>query len=110
MVRPWRRAQGILERKLGSVRLVCPRAFSIPEPSYVKRFGSSFGRKKPKEGQMSLLKWALIMLVVSIVAALLGFTGLSAASADVARILFYVFIVIFLVLLILGLMGRRGTA
>src|SRR4029079_19036304 len=57
---------------------------------------------------MSLLKWALIMLVVSIVAALFGFTGLSAASADVARILFYSFVVIFLVLLIAGLMGARA--
>ena len=56
---------------------------------------------------MSLLKWALIMLVVSLVAALFGFTGLSAASADVARILFYIFIVIFLVLLVFGLLGAR---
>jgi uncharacterized membrane protein YtjA (UPF0391 family) len=52
---------------------------------------------------MSLLKWALIMLVVSLIAALFGFTNLSAASADVARILFYIFLVIFLVLLVLGL-------
>jgi uncharacterized membrane protein YtjA (UPF0391 family) len=59
---------------------------------------------------MSLLKWALIMLVVSIIAALFGFTDLSAASADVARILFYIFIVIFLVLLVAGLaIGRRVT-
>jgi hypothetical protein len=34
---------------------------------------------------MSLLKWALIMLVVSLVAALFGFTDLAAASAEVAR-------------------------
>ena len=40
---------------------------------------------------MSLLKWALIMLVVSLVAALFGFTGLSAASGDVARVLFVYF-------------------
>jgi uncharacterized membrane protein YtjA (UPF0391 family) len=52
---------------------------------------------------MTILKWALIFLVVSIVAGLLGFTGISAASADIARVLFYVFVVIFLVLLILGL-------
>ena len=59
---------------------------------------------------MSLLKWALIMLVVSIIAAVFGFTDLSAASADVARILFYIFIVIFLVLLVAGLViGRRLT-
>ena len=61
-----------------------------------------------KEPAMSLLKWALIMLVVSLVAALFGFTGLAAASADVARILFYVFLVIFLVLLVFGLMARRS--
>ena len=47
---------------------------------------------------MTLLKWALVFLVVSIIAGLLGFTGISAASADIARFLFYVFVVIFLVL------------
>jgi uncharacterized membrane protein YtjA (UPF0391 family) len=52
---------------------------------------------------VTLLKWALIFLVVSIIAGILGFTGISAASADIARFLFYVFVVIFLVLLILGL-------
>lgn len=52
---------------------------------------------------MTILKWALIFLVVSIIAGLLGFTGIAAASADIARILFYIFVGIFLVLLILGL-------
>jgi uncharacterized membrane protein YtjA (UPF0391 family) len=52
---------------------------------------------------MSILKWALIFLVISLVAALFGFTVISAASADIARILFYIFLVIFLVLLVLGL-------
>ena len=59
---------------------------------------------------MSLLKWALIMLLVSLVAALFGFTGLAAASADVARILFYIFLVIFLVLLVLGPGGGESRA
>ncbi len=52
---------------------------------------------------MSLLKWALIMFLVSVVAGIFGFTDLAAASADVARVLFYIFAVIFLVLLVLGL-------
>jgi uncharacterized membrane protein YtjA (UPF0391 family) len=60
-------------------------------------------RIRPEEWAMTLLKWALIFLVVSIIAGILGFTGISAASADIARILFYIFVVIFLVLLILGL-------
>jgi uncharacterized membrane protein YtjA (UPF0391 family) len=52
---------------------------------------------------MSILKWAVIMLLVSLVAALFGFTDLAAASASVARVLFYIFAVIFLVLLVLGM-------
>jgi uncharacterized membrane protein YtjA (UPF0391 family) len=59
---------------------------------------------------VTLLKWALIFLVISIIAGILGFTGVSAASADIARFLFYVFVVIFLVLLILGLTIFRVQA
>jgi len=59
---------------------------------------------------MTILKWALIMLVVSLVAALFGFTDLAAASADVARVLFYIFVVIFLVLLVLGLTVFRSVS
>jgi uncharacterized membrane protein YtjA (UPF0391 family) len=61
------------------------------------------GGRELEEISVTLLKWALIFLVISIIAGILGFTGISAASADVARFLFYVFVVIFLVLLILGL-------
>src|ERR1700737_2238313 len=59
--------------------------------------------RKLAERAMTILKWALIFLLVSVVAGICGFAGISAASADVARFLFYVFVVIFLVLLILGL-------
>jgi uncharacterized membrane protein YtjA (UPF0391 family) len=58
----------------------------------------------------TILKWALIMFLVSLVAALFGFTDLSAASADVARVLFYVFLVIFVVLLVLGLTIFRAVS
>jgi len=56
---------------------------------------------------MSLLKWALIFLVVSLVAALFGFGGISAASADIAKILFYIFVILFFVLLVIGLLAAR---
>ncbi len=52
---------------------------------------------------MSILKWALIFLLVSVVAGIFGFTDISAASADVARVLFYIFVAIFIVLLLLGM-------
>jgi uncharacterized membrane protein YtjA (UPF0391 family) len=66
------------------------------------------GGARPEERSVTLLKWALIFLVVSIIAGVLGFTGISAASADIARLLFYIFVVIFLVLLILGLTVFRA--
>jgi uncharacterized membrane protein YtjA (UPF0391 family) len=59
--------------------------------------------KRLERWAMTILKWALLFLLVSIVAGILGFTDISAVSADIARFLFYVFVVIFLVLLILGL-------
>jgi uncharacterized membrane protein YtjA (UPF0391 family) len=65
------------------------------------------GGSPRKRSSMSLLKWALIFLLISLVAALFGFTGLSVATADIARILFYIFLVIFVVLLILGLVASR---
>jgi uncharacterized membrane protein YtjA (UPF0391 family) len=76
--------------------------FRAAKLAFPKRVWAA-GRGKISELAMTILKWALIFLLVSIVAGVLGFTGISAASADIARFLFYVFVVIFLVLLILGL-------
>jgi uncharacterized membrane protein YtjA (UPF0391 family) len=52
---------------------------------------------------MTILKWALIFLVVSIIAGLLGFTGILRGIGRYRAPLIYIFVVIFLVLLILGL-------
>jgi uncharacterized membrane protein YtjA (UPF0391 family) len=57
----------------------------------------------------TMLKWALVFLLVSLVAALFGFTDIAAASAEIARVLFYIFIAIFVVLLILGLTIYRAA-
>jgi uncharacterized membrane protein YtjA (UPF0391 family) len=77
------------------------------EPVAAPKVGSANSTRaaagKLEDRAVTLLKWALIFLVISIIAGILGFTGISAASADIARFLFYVFVVIFLVLLILGL-------
>lgn len=53
---------------------------------------------------MSLLRWALIFLVVALIAAAFGFGGIAVAAAGIAQILFYVFLGLFLALLILGLL------
>ena len=76
-------------------------AAALMERHGVNRIGFAVAIERPRV--MSILKWAMIMLLVSLVAALFGFTDLAAASADVAKVLFYVFLVIFLVLLVLGI-------
>jgi uncharacterized membrane protein YtjA (UPF0391 family) len=51
---------------------------------------------------MSLLKWAIVFLVISLIAALFGFTGIAAGAGDIARILFFIFLAICVVLFIMG--------
>jgi uncharacterized membrane protein YtjA (UPF0391 family) len=52
---------------------------------------------------MTLLKWALICLLISLVAGALGFTGVARGSAQLAKILFFIFLVVFLVILIMAI-------
>ena len=58
--------------------------------------------------RISMLKWALIFLVISIVAGFFGFSGISAATATIARVLFGIFLVVFLIFLILALMAGQA--
>jgi uncharacterized membrane protein YtjA (UPF0391 family) len=52
---------------------------------------------------MSLLKWALICLLISLVAGAFGYTGVARGAAQISKILFFIFLVIFLVILILAI-------
>jgi uncharacterized membrane protein YtjA (UPF0391 family) len=54
----------------------------------------------------SMLRWAVIFLVVAIVAGIFGFAGLMVAAAGIAKLLFYLFLILFLVSLIAGLARR----
>jgi uncharacterized membrane protein YtjA (UPF0391 family) len=63
----------------------------------------------PKRDAVTVLKWAIIALVLSIVAGLFGFTNLSAASAEAAKIFFYIFVALFVLLLVLGLTAFRSA-
>jgi uncharacterized membrane protein YtjA (UPF0391 family) len=57
---------------------------------------------------MTMLRWALLFLLISIVAAALGFTDIAGAAASIAKVLFAIFMVVFLVFLVLGIMaGER---
>jgi uncharacterized membrane protein YtjA (UPF0391 family) len=51
---------------------------------------------------MSLLKFALLFLVLAGIAALFGFSGIAQGSADIAKMLILVFLVIFAIIGVLS--------
>jgi uncharacterized membrane protein YtjA (UPF0391 family) len=52
---------------------------------------------------MSLLKWALICLLISLVVGAFGYTGIARGAAQISKILFFIFLVLFIVILILAI-------
>jgi uncharacterized membrane protein YtjA (UPF0391 family) len=50
----------------------------------------------------SILRWAVIFLVIALVAALFGFTGIATAAAGIAKFLFFLFLIVCIVLFIAG--------
>jgi uncharacterized membrane protein YtjA (UPF0391 family) len=51
---------------------------------------------------MTLLKWALICLLISLVAGAFGYTGLARGAGQLAKLLFFIFLIIFIVIVILA--------
>jgi len=58
------------------------------------------------EQEISMLRYALIFLVIALLASAFGMFGLSGVAMQAARILFFVFLVLLVISLI---SGRRGT-
>jgi len=58
---------------------------------------------------MTLLKWAVVLFIISLIAALLGFTNIAAGAADVARFLFFLFLAGAVLLLLLGVFAARAV-
>ena len=52
---------------------------------------------------MSLLKWALICLLISLVVGAFGYTGIARGAAQISKILFFIFLVLFIAILILAI-------
>jgi uncharacterized membrane protein YtjA (UPF0391 family) len=52
--------------------------------------------------EFTMLRWAVIFLVVALVAAVLGFGGIAGTAAGIAQFLFFLFLVLFVVALIFG--------
>jgi uncharacterized membrane protein YtjA (UPF0391 family) len=63
---------------------------------------TGLGLRAGEEDRMSLLKWALVFLVIAGIAALFGFGGIAHGAEDIAKVLFFVFLVVFAVIGVLG--------
>jgi uncharacterized membrane protein YtjA (UPF0391 family) len=55
--------------------------------------------------EVTMLRYALLFLVVALIAGVFGFTDVAGTSYLVAKIFFFVFLILFVVSLVLG----RGT-
>jgi uncharacterized membrane protein YtjA (UPF0391 family) len=53
-------------------------------------------------GGKTMLRWAVVFLIIALIAGVFGFGGVYAAATDIARILFFVFLVLFVVSLVFG--------
>ena len=66
------------------------------------------GRWPASKGEVLMLYWAVVFLVVAIIAGLFGFGGIASASAGIAQILFFIFLVLLVISLIMYFVrGRR---
>ena len=54
-----------------------------------------------------MLKWAVVLALVSLTVSLLGFSDLSSDATGVAGILFCVFLVMFVAVMLIGLLNSR---
>jgi uncharacterized membrane protein YtjA (UPF0391 family) len=66
---------------------------------------------RPPDKEETMLRYAVIFLIVAIIAAILGFGGIAIISVEIAKILFFVFLVLFVITLVGHLFyGRRPPA
>lgn len=56
--------------------------------------------------EATMLRWALIFLIVALVAAVFGFGGVATSAAGIAKILFVLFLGVFVISLVMGLVRR----
>jgi uncharacterized membrane protein YtjA (UPF0391 family) len=59
--------------------------------------------------EVTMLRWAVVFLVIALIAAVFGFGGVAGDAAWIAKILFFLFLVVFVVSLLVGRRGRSLT-
>jgi uncharacterized membrane protein YtjA (UPF0391 family) len=55
-----------------------------------------------KQKGRTVIKWAIMFLVISVIAGFFGFTGVASGARTIAKVLFFVAIIAFLIVLVFG--------
>jgi uncharacterized membrane protein YtjA (UPF0391 family) len=110
---PWARVARRSPRRVGFYRLAVVSALPKVEHEIAKRFDRKTlcsGMKHALasgRGELLMLHYAWVFLVIAIIAGVLGFVGIAGMAASIAKVLFFVFLAIFVIGLIAG---RRTVA
>jgi uncharacterized membrane protein YtjA (UPF0391 family) len=73
----------------------------------VRRRGDlGLSRYFTNEGDIIMLRWAIIFAILALIAGVFGFGNLAGDFSYIARVLLFVFLVLFVVSLIFGRGGR----
>lgn len=54
----------------------------------------------------TMLRWAVIFLVIALIAGVLGLGGVAGVAAEIAKVLFVIFLVLFIISLVLGYLPK----
>jgi len=57
------------------------------------------------EGEIKMVKYAIIFAVISLIAGALGFSGVAAGTAGIAKVLFGLFLILALIFIVLAALG-----
>jgi uncharacterized membrane protein YtjA (UPF0391 family) len=69
------------------------------------------GSSEQAHKEETMLRLAILFLIIALIAAIFGFGGISLIAAEIARILFFIFLVLFIISLVAHLFyGRRPPA
>ena len=70
---------------------------------------SAFALGCTRQGEATILRLALVFLLIAILAGIFGFTWIEIVSIELARIAFFVFLVLFVIALIANATYRRPS-
>lgn len=60
------------------------------------------------QGEIKMLGWVILFLIIALIAGLLGFTTVAGAAIGIAKFIFFIFLILFIIALIMHIMRGKG--